>query len=37
MDLELSETELARIEEAAPAGAAAGLRYPEATLKHVNG
>ena len=37
MDLTLTPGDLARLEAAAPLGAAAGLRYPEATLKHVNG
>jgi aryl-alcohol dehydrogenase-like predicted oxidoreductase len=37
LDLELTPGELAEIEAAAPKGAAAGLRYPEATLAHVNG
>ena len=31
----LSATDLAEIEEAVPAGAAAGLRYPEAQMKSV--
>jgi aryl-alcohol dehydrogenase-like predicted oxidoreductase len=35
--IELSTDELWRINEVAPVGAAAGLRYPEATLRHING
>ena len=37
VDLMLTPEELAGIEAAAPVGAAAGTRYPEATMKHVNG
>ena len=37
LDLRLSPDDLAGLEAIAPRGAAAGLRYPEATLKHVNG
>lgn len=37
LDIELTADDLVRIEAAAPQGAAAGLRYPEASLKHVNG
>ena len=37
VDLVLTPEELAGIEAAAPVGAAAGPRYPEATMKHVNG
>lgn len=37
LDIELSQKELKRIDEVAPKGAAAGLRYPEAVLQHVNG
>jgi aryl-alcohol dehydrogenase-like predicted oxidoreductase len=37
LDITLTRDDLERIEEVAPVGAAAGLRYPEATLKHVNG
>jgi len=37
VDIVLSKDDLARIEAVAPRGAAAGLRYPEATLQHVNG
>jgi aryl-alcohol dehydrogenase-like predicted oxidoreductase len=37
LDVELTREDLRRIEEVAPVGVAAGLRYPEATLKHVNG
>ncbi len=33
----LTAEDLARLEAIAPQGAAAGLRYPEATLRHVNG
>jgi aryl-alcohol dehydrogenase-like predicted oxidoreductase len=35
-DLALSAAELARIDEIAPQGAAAGLRYPEAMMQFVN-
>jgi aryl-alcohol dehydrogenase-like predicted oxidoreductase len=35
-DIELSAAELAEIESAAPKGAAAGLRYPEAMMQFVN-
>ncbi len=37
LDLAFTPEELAQIEAIAPQGAAAGLRYPEATLAHVNG
>ena len=37
LSIELSTEELWRINEVAPLGAAAGLRYPEATLRHING
>jgi aryl-alcohol dehydrogenase-like predicted oxidoreductase len=37
IDIELSCEDLTRIDAVAPKGAAAGLRYPEATLRHVNG
>ena len=37
LDVGLTQDELKSIEEVAPAGAASGLRYPEASLKHVNG
>jgi aryl-alcohol dehydrogenase-like predicted oxidoreductase len=37
LEITLTDADLARIEEVAPQGAAAGLRYPEASLKHVNG
>lgn len=37
LDIELTAEDLARIEAAAPQDAVAGLRYPEASLKHVNG
>jgi len=36
LDVELTEEDLRRIEEAAPAGAAAGERYPEAGMQTVN-
>ena len=36
-ELVLTAGELAALEALAPVGAAAGLRYPEATLRHVNG
>jgi aryl-alcohol dehydrogenase-like predicted oxidoreductase len=35
--IKLSKEDLQRIDEVAPNGVAAGLRYPEATMKHVNG
>ena len=37
LDIKLSRKDLKRIDEVAPKGAAAGLRYPEAVLQHVNG
>jgi len=37
LDLELSPADLAGLDAILPPGAAAGLRYPEATLRHVNG
>jgi aryl-alcohol dehydrogenase-like predicted oxidoreductase len=37
LDIKLSKKDLKRIDEVAPQGAAAGLRYPEAVLQHVNG
>ena len=37
VELVLSPAELAGIAAVAPLGVAAGLRYPEATLRHVNG
>ncbi len=37
LEILLTADDLAQIEAAAPLGAAAGLRYPEATLVHVNG
>jgi aryl-alcohol dehydrogenase-like predicted oxidoreductase len=37
LDVVLTQVDLKSIEAVAPAGAAAGLRYPEASLKHVNG
>ena len=37
VELVLSAEELAGINAVAPLGVAAGLRYPEATLRHVNG
>lgn len=36
VDLKLTDEDLARIDEAAPRGAAAGLRYPEAGMKGIN-
>ncbi|WP_409300995.1 aldo/keto reductase [Peribacillus sp. SCS-155] len=36
VDIDLSEEDLARINEAAPPGAAAGLRYNEESMKSVN-
>ncbi|HJV38697.1 MAG TPA: aldo/keto reductase [Geothrix sp.] len=37
LEITLSAAELAQIEAVAPKGAAAGPRYPEATMAHVNG
>ena len=37
LEIKLSKKDLKRIDEVAPKGAAAGLRYPEAVLQHVNG
>ena len=37
LEVELSSEDLHQIEAAAPMGSAAGLRYPEATLVHING
>jgi aryl-alcohol dehydrogenase-like predicted oxidoreductase len=37
LEIRLTEADLEELEAIAPQGAAAGLRYPEATLKHVNG
>jgi len=37
LELTLAPLELTQIDAVAPLGAAAGLRYPEASLKHVNG
>ena len=37
LEVVLTQEDLRSIEEVAPVGAAAGLRYPEASLKHVNG
>ena len=37
LDIVLTTDDLVQIEAAAPVGVAAGLRYPEATLVHVNG
>ena len=37
LNMVLTKDDLKSIEEVAPKGAAAGLRYPEASLKHVNG
>jgi aryl-alcohol dehydrogenase-like predicted oxidoreductase len=36
LDIGLTKEELARIDEAAPKGAASGTRYPEAAMKSVN-
>jgi aryl-alcohol dehydrogenase-like predicted oxidoreductase len=36
LDVHLSEEDLRRIDEVAPRGAAAGLRYPEASMASVN-
>ncbi|MBV9848497.1 MAG: aldo/keto reductase [Armatimonadetes bacterium] len=36
VDVHLTSDDLARINEAAPAGAAAGTRYPEAVMRNVN-
>ncbi len=35
-DVHLSDEDLARIDEIAPAGAAAGERYPEQAMRHIN-
>jgi aryl-alcohol dehydrogenase-like predicted oxidoreductase len=37
LDVVLSAADLKSLQEVAPVGVAAGLRYPEASLKHVNG
>jgi aryl-alcohol dehydrogenase-like predicted oxidoreductase len=37
LEIRLTKGDLEELEAIAPQGAAAGLRYPEATLKHVNG
>lgn len=37
LEIHLTAAELARIDQVAPKGIAAGLRYPEATLRHING
>ncbi len=37
LDIVLTTDDLVQIQAAAPVGVAAGLRYPEATLVHVNG
>ncbi|HEX2223445.1 MAG TPA: aldo/keto reductase [Thermoanaerobaculia bacterium] len=37
VDVHLTEEDLRRIDEVAPRGAAAGLRYPEASMASVNG
>ena len=37
LEIQLSKEDLARLDAVAPVGAAAGPRYPEATMKHVNG
>jgi aryl-alcohol dehydrogenase-like predicted oxidoreductase len=36
LNVQLSPDDLQRIDEAMPAGAAAGLRYPEAQMKGVH-
>ena len=36
LGVQLSKQDLARIDEVAPHGAAAGLRYPEAMMQSVN-
>jgi aryl-alcohol dehydrogenase-like predicted oxidoreductase len=36
LDIVLSEADLARLNEAMPVGAAAGTRYPEASMRNVN-
>ncbi len=36
MDVQLSDADLRRIDEVAPRGAAAGLRYPEALMGSIN-
>ena len=36
LDVTLNEADLAAIEEAVPAGAAAGERYPEAQMTHLD-
>ncbi|BCG60533.1 aldo/keto reductase [Paenibacillus sp. URB8-2] len=36
LDITLDENDLHRIEEAAPQGAAAGFRYPEASMKNID-
>ena len=36
LDVHLTPDDLARINEAAPAGAVAGSRYPEAAMRSVN-
>ncbi|MEW6363266.1 MAG: aldo/keto reductase [Acidobacteriota bacterium] len=37
IDIVLSQEELKRIDSAAPKGAAAGQRYPESAMRHLNG
>jgi aryl-alcohol dehydrogenase-like predicted oxidoreductase len=37
LEIRLTEAERVQMDRFAPRGAAAGLRYPEATLRHVNG
>jgi len=37
LEITLSQDDLAQLDAVAPVGAAAGPRYPEATMKHVNG
>jgi aryl-alcohol dehydrogenase-like predicted oxidoreductase len=36
LEVELTMKDLAEIDSVAPAGAAAGMRYPEAMMGHVN-
>ena len=36
MSLHLTETQLEALEEAVPVGAAAGVRYPEALVVHMD-
>ncbi len=37
VEVKLTDHDLKRLEKVAPLGVAAGLRYPEASMKHVNG